>query len=168
MKKLLLWLLVLASAGMIYLFSAQEASVSNQVSGRVVKAVIRIAEPDYHRMPAELQRITFSRYDTIVRKIAHFTEFLLLGLGLSLLLYAYGLKYSPLWACILGGIYACLDEFHQYFVDGRAMRAHDALIDGMGLLCGAALAGLIMLRRRAKKASASRETEEAPAQGEEA
>ena len=163
MKKLLLWLLVLMTAGMIYLFSAQEAPVSGRVSGRVVEAVIRIAEPQYDQMPPQLQRITFSRYDTLVRKTAHFAEFLVLGLGLSLLLYAYRLRFSPLWACILGLIYACLDEGHQLLVEGRAPMVQDVLIDGMGLLSGALLAfaiSALQKRRAARKAAAQPEKKE--------
>jgi VanZ family protein len=75
--------------------------------------------------------------DNLVRKAAHFLEYLVLG---SLLFQGY-LNRSRLWLtalCALGTgiLYAASDELHQYFVPGRHMRLIDLAVDSSGVLVG--------------------------------
>ena len=46
-------------------------------------------------------------------------------------------KFKPVWAVALTSLYAVTDEVHQLFVDGRACRFTDWLIDTAGGLTGA-------------------------------
>jgi VanZ family protein len=69
-------------------------------------------------------------WDTILRKLAHVTEYAILGL---LLLNAVG-REAP--ALALGVGYAISDEFHQHFVSGRHASPIDVAIDSTGLLIG--------------------------------
>ncbi len=69
-----------------------------------------------------------------IRKLAHFTEYLIL----SLLLYR-ALRAGPRWeprtavlALALAGLYAASDELHQWFVPGRTAAVRDCLIDVAG------------------------------------
>jgi len=69
-------------------------------------------------------------WDTILRKLAHVTEFAVLG---ALLLRA---TRRPTLAVVLAGLYAVSDEIHQLFVEGRHGSAVDVGIDTLGALAG--------------------------------
>lgn len=56
-------------------------------------------------------------------------------------------------ACL---VYACTDEFHQYFVDGRGPSSKDVIFDAIGFCCGIILSlaiaeGVGMIIRRKKE-----------------
>jgi VanZ family protein len=69
-------------------------------------------------------------WDTILRKLAHLTEYAILG---ALLLRA--LRH-PAAAVVLAGLYAVTDEVHQLFVEGRHGAPLDVGIDTVGALAG--------------------------------
>lgn len=80
---------------------------------------------------------------TIVRKAAHFTEYLVLGV---LAARAFGL--SPVLAVVLVGVCApSVDETIQLFVPGRVGAVTDVLIDMTGYTTGSALVALVSHRR---------------------
>ena len=99
----------------------------------------------------------------LVRKMAHFTEFFVLGLIVSADLAAIfysrlkarlPLLFSVISASIpLSAICACADECIQLFSDGRAAQLTDVLIDSSGALCGYLLfaAGLLIFTLVSKK-----------------
>jgi VanZ family protein len=69
-------------------------------------------------------------WDLVLRKLAHATEYAVLGF---LLLRALG---SELPAFLAGVAYAASDEVHQHFVRGRHGAAYDVAIDAFGVLLG--------------------------------
>lgn len=73
----------------------------------------------------------------LVRKAAHFLEFLTLGILLTWLLQLSGKRtgYAALW----GLLAACLDEGIQFFVPGRAPGLADVAIDLCGVVTGMVL-----------------------------
>ena len=73
-------------------------------------------------------------WDLVLRKLAHATEYAILG---ALLLRA--LRH-PNWAVALGIAYAISDEIHQSFVPGRQGSPLDVLIDSAGVIAGVVLA----------------------------
>jgi VanZ family protein len=81
-------------------------------------------------------------WDLLLRKLAHFVEFGILG---ALLLRA--LRDVPA-AVLLGAAYAATDEVHQLFVSGRQGSPLDWLIDVAGILAGVALALRLAARTR--------------------
>jgi VanZ family protein len=72
---------------------------------------------------------------TPVRKLAHFTEYFILGILMFSTLKCYGVK-DATFALIICIIYACTDEVHQYFIPGRACRLFDVFIDSLGSFFG--------------------------------
>ena len=69
-------------------------------------------------------------WDLVLRKLAHATEYAVLGL---LLLRATGRE----GVAALGGVaYAITDEIHQHFVPGRHGAVYDVAIDAVGILIG--------------------------------
>lgn len=79
-----------------------------------------------------------------IRKMAHATEYAILGMLMSGAVYAYGVcgKKVVRYAWILATIYAATDEFHQLFVPGRSGQFRDVLLDSTG-----AAVGILILRR---------------------
>ena len=69
-------------------------------------------------------------WDLILRKIAHLSEYAILG---ALLVRAIQ---RPAVAILAGGLYAASDEFHQHFVRGRHAAWYDVLIDTVGVTIG--------------------------------
>jgi len=69
-------------------------------------------------------------WDLVLRKLAHATEYAILGF---LLLRAVGRE--P-WALALGVAYAVSDEVHQHFVAGRHGAPLDVVIDAIGVTAG--------------------------------
>lgn len=89
----------------------------------------------------------------LLRKIAHFTEFALLGMSLSWL---FGmLQKKKLWPFFCGVAAACVDETIQRFVPDRGPSIKDVGIDSCGVLTGMILLyfGYTCIRKRSTKHS---------------
>ena len=85
---------------------------------------------------------------TLVRKIAHFTEFTALGV---LLFWRFAMLGKPGKYAVFSGVaVACIDECIQAFTPDRACRLYDVAIDSMGVLTGIALLhfGYTFLKKR--------------------
>ncbi len=95
----------------------------------------------------------------IVRKCAHFLEYMILGGLVSLTLKEAFPKLRPRPALILliafgiGALYAVTDEFHQTFVSGRSGEVRDVLVDCGGVLLGVVIIAirLVVSRRRSAR-----------------
>lgn len=83
----------------------------------------------------------------LLRKVAHFTEFTVLGLLLRWLFALLRKQYR--YVLPLGMAAACVDETIQFFVPGRSPGLLDVGIDTCGILTGMFLLqiGYLMLRR---------------------
>lgn len=142
-------LAVLAVAIMIFLFSAQDAASSSKTSGGIVDLLIQWFRPDFDALGRRAQRAIRQEYQIAVRKAAHFTEFLLLGFFLRLLLQWLRYRHKNIISWAAGALYAVSDEVHQMFVDGRGPQPLDVGIDSLGVLAGVLLAaGIIRLWRK--------------------
>ncbi len=73
-------------------------------------------------------------WDLVLRKIAHLTEYAILG---GLLLRALGRPLVAV-AIALGALYATSDEIHQHFVRGRHAAWYDVVLDTVGVAVGVA------------------------------
>ena len=85
-----------------------------------------------------------------LRKLAHFTEYLILSTLLYRALAAerrWSLRAAVL-ALTLAGLYSVSDELHQWFGPGRVAAATDCLIDVSGAAAGQ---GLLAARARAQR-----------------
>lgn len=136
---------VIAVMVIIFLFSAQSAEESSELSGQFVEIIIKIFIPDYNNLSLLQQKEINDKIGFIIRKAAHFTEFSLLGfflmLHLSTISHIFGkIKNKTFFLfCIswfFGTFYAVTDEIHQSFVSGRYSSIKDVLIDSSGVLFG--------------------------------
>lgn len=82
---------------------------------------------------------------SVLRKVAHFTEFCWLGLCLSWLTHMLRTKKTEvfLFAASAGVAAACIDEGIQFFIPGRGPGWKDVGIDTAGLLLGIGVITLI-------------------------
>lgn len=71
---------------------------------------------------------------TVIRKLAHFTEFFILGaLASKTFRYTAGkVKGMKLWPIAFCVIFAVSDEIHQLFIEGRSFMVLDIFIDSIG------------------------------------
>lgn len=118
--------------GVIFSFSSDNGDVSENKSDSVILKIYHIFDKD-ELSPKEKQHI-IDLFVTPVRKLAHFSEYFILGLLIISFINEFRqleLKYL-LIAIILCALYAVSDEIHQLFSDGRAGRVLDVLIDTLG------------------------------------
>jgi VanZ family protein len=72
-------------------------------------------------------------WDLVLRKLAHLSEYAVLGALLQRALA------RPSLAILIGGLYAVSDEIHQDFVRGRHAAWYDVVIDTVGVTVGVVL-----------------------------
>ncbi|MGX8698777.1 MAG: VanZ family protein [bacterium] len=129
----------------IFCFSAQPADASSRLSAWVLDVLRSLLRPLLRLFGSASWHGVFKfNAEYLLRKLAHFTEYALLGfLTVRHVLavnrsanvrFAYpgGWLAAWLWAIL----YAAGDEFHQRFVPGRAGQVRDAALDAAGALCG--------------------------------
>lgn len=151
-------LLVLAVMVMIFCFSAQNGQQSGAMSGRITTWVLNLVIPEFSEFSPEKQDAIRSTVGLIIRKLAHFSEYALLGF--SLLLHIHQIEKKTLvrlpwlWAWGIGTLYAASDEFHQGFVAGRGPSVVDVMIDSAGVIAGVLVMLWILYRRRVGKKTA--------------
>lgn len=130
---LVLWMIV------IFLFSNEPASESTKVTHEVTKTVVNlVGNVTGHKVNENEMNTIIDQSFILVRKSAHFLEYLILGLLMFNVLKDYYSidKIVFLLALLLCMIYACSDEFHQLFVFGRSGQMKDVLIDTSGSFLG--------------------------------
>ncbi len=136
-------LFTLALAGCIWFIfsnSMAVADVSSVSSGRVLQllqAVMRRLG-----MPGLAQRLTMH----LVRKLAHFCEYLLEGFLLMLCMRVYSrhpLRHITV-PMLAGVLTALTDETIQLFSEGRSSQVTDVWLDSAGVLAGILAALLLM------------------------
>ncbi len=127
----------------IFYFSSKTAVSSTEQSIGLGERLFRILIPDMDSWPPEQKAAFLESADHFIRKTAHFTEYLILGVLLFCTVNIGGRRASRrgLWkACLLPFVaafcYAVSDEIHQSFVPGRSGQAADVLIDSCGAFAG--------------------------------
>ena len=129
-------LLALTAAMMlgVYLFSAQSGERSSNLSQEALELVRRLL-PGVYELLARGGRPEFA-----LRKLAHLSEYALLGLIVYALLRK---KLSPLPAAVTALVlcvgFAITDEWHQLYVPGRDGNIRDVFIDSAGSSVGIGL-----------------------------
>ena len=135
MKKVFKLMLLILWMILIFCFSNQRADDSSKLSDGVIVKVASIFVKD--NLTDNKKDELIDKYTFIIRKTAHFSVYLILGILSINLLSSFNIKHIIMFSSLFCFIYACTDEFHQLFVNGRAGRFTDVLIDTSG--------GVIML-----------------------
>ena len=144
---------------LIMAFIFIQSALSGELSGKESGFIAGLLAAIFHR---DMENLSF-----FVRKGAHFTEYLFLGVSLSLWIRERvragksrlgnraGGRFRGLspaaWAA--GTAYAVTDEIHQIFVADRSGQIRDVVIDSAGVLAGVLLIRIIRQRNKPEKAS---------------
>lgn len=139
-------LLTMSVLVVIFCFSAQSATDSNGVSRSFTRF---LAE----KMPWLMTKITLRQLNRLLRKLAHFTLYFLLGCGLTGLLRAREKALPALIAVPIGALCAALDELHQSVVPGRGPGVWDVVLDTCGVTVAVGLILLCAFIARGRKAN---------------
>lgn len=136
-RKIILWLFVILWMWVIFSFSAQPATESDEISEGFTKKIVRVIDFADQLSEKEIDLIA-DNLNHIVRKSAHFCAYALLSLLVALLLKEYNFvrHHAMILAVVISGLYACTDEFHQTFVPGRSGEIRDVGIDTLGAIFG--------------------------------
>ena len=119
MKKSISILLVILWMIFIFIMSSFNSTESSNQSNFIINIIINIFNIN-----------TTEILSLIIRKLAHFTEYFILGILVYNMIYNLNKKkYISIIICIL---YAISDEIHQLFVVGRSCNIIDILIDNFG------------------------------------
>lgn len=120
-------------------FSGQSGVDSGKLSYKVTHELIEIVNDisDANLTETEIELYT-EKYHYYVRKLAHFTEYMILAITVAFPLYVYGMRgvCLMLFAGTFCVGFACLDEYHQSFVAGRSPSRRDVFIDSCGVFVG--------------------------------
>lgn len=129
----------------IFGFSSQDAKESSGLSRQVTNTVTKNVK-SIQRLEKSQKEIVLSKIEKIVRKIAHFSIYTLVGILLMALFSTYNMKERNriILSLVIGIIYASSDELHQRFVSGRSGQITDVMIDSFGVLFGILIVMLVM------------------------
>ena len=129
----------------IFGFSSQNAEESGGLSERVTITVTKNVKEIQSLEQTEKERV-LSRIEKVIRKIAHFSIYTLVGFLLMALFSTYDLrdKNRVLASFVIGAIYASSDEIHQRFVAGRSGQVTDVMLDSLGVLFGILILMLVL------------------------
>lgn len=139
--RIILVVLIVLTLLFIWSSSLENAERSSDKSAAVVEVVKPIVDPK--------DKIDDGLFVNIVRKLAHFTEFALLGAEVYLLFMTFDRWKKmtlPSFALPIGLSFICAvtDELLQLTSDGRSCEFLDIMIDLGGIVAGTVLALLIL------------------------
>ncbi len=149
-KKLIYTVLLIMLLLVIFLFSNQTANKSQSTSDKVASGIVDIVETvSKNSIKKDKRKSIIENTRFLVRKTAHFTLYFILGIIVYLLFTSYGVKKIVFYSIMFCFIYACSDEIHQLFLDGRTAKILDVCID----TCGSSLAVICLFHLQKFKKS---------------
>lgn len=129
-------ILLLTIFATIFRFSNQNGDKSLGLSKAITEKIVVIMDKAHHIEDMEKLKNAINK---IIRKIAHFSLYTLVGIvSMSLMNIALksSIKIKAIISLIIGAVYAITDEIHQIFVVGRTASITDVLIDTSGVIVG--------------------------------
>lgn len=143
--RVILIILLIGTFSIIFGFSSQDSEKSSGISRKVTEIITNPIKSIQEKPQQEKEQI-LSRIESVVRKIAHFSIYTVVGFLLMALFSTYKLeemnRFS--YSLIIGVVYASSDEIHQCFTPGRGPQITDVIIDTMGVLLGILLVMLVI------------------------
>ena len=141
----ILVLFLFCTFGMIFNFSNQDSEKSGSASQKVTEAITKDIKSIQKLNKNEKAKV-IDKIEDVIRKIAHFLLYGLVGFLLMSLLITYNIneKNKIISTVTIGAIYAISDEFHQSFIPGRSGQASDVFLDTLGTTVGGLLILLII------------------------
>lgn len=150
-KKVILYSLLIIWMTIIFIFSHQKSDESTKESSRVIDLIITITEKiNNKKIDDATKEEIYDKLSYPVRKIAHVTVYLILGIITCnlVLLYKINIKEVIILSILICALYASSDEIHQIFVSGRSGKVIDVLLDTCGSTLGILLTYTIYSKNR--------------------
>ena len=148
MKKIISFIVLILWMIVIFSFSSADVNKSTGTSDKVITTMIEIKDKiTNNETPNNEKEIIVKNSSFYIRKIAHITEYLILGFLIFNLLKQYSVT-NIYYAIGLSILYSCTDEFHQLFISGRSGSIRDILIDSIGILIGTYLYKLLFIKNK--------------------
>ena len=148
MKKIISFIVLILWMIVIFSVSSADANKSTGTSDKVITTMIEIKDKiTNNETPNNEKEIIVKNSSFYIRKIAHITEYLILGFLMFNLLKQYSVT-NIYYAIGLSILYSCTDEFHQLFINGRSGSIRDVLIDTIGILIGTYLYKLLFIKNK--------------------
>lgn len=124
-RKIIYWSLLIAWMILIFVMSNQPAKVSDSQSIIVLELFLKLG--------VDINGIFGDLANFVVRKFAHFIEYMILALfAFNALKLYFNLEHVSIITIVFVFLYACSDEIHQLFVLGREGAIRDVIIDTCG------------------------------------
>ncbi|MDE6656802.1 MAG: VanZ family protein [Anaeroplasmataceae bacterium] len=152
-KRSVFIIIALIWMGVIFYFSHQNGVSSSKMSSGITRWVVNTFVPNFSNMTKAEQSVILKDTGFVIRKLAHYAEYGVLGFFLFSAVYVFTDNEKIIFpiVSILGVLYAVSDEFHQSFIGGRAPTVKDVLIDSIGLLTVLLLIGIFLNIKRLRK-----------------
>ncbi len=153
MKKNLILFLIIICISFIFSNSLLNADQSKKESSKITIAIQKVVDTLYKdNTPEKVAYFFKTTFNNILRDLAHFIEFFVLGI--LTMLYSYRFKSTVLKRSSLVLLFciliALIDETIQFFSPGRAFEFYDLLLDSFGSIIGGIL---ILLLWKIRKSS---------------
>lgn len=136
LKKIISLIFVIFWMIIIFWFSAMDGKESNSKSKKTIDNVITEIANVIHINNSE--KINLTTLNVYLRKCMHGSVYFILSIFVFNSLRVFGVKRkkSLILTIIILFLYACTDELHQVFVDGRNGKVLDIFIDMIGASIG--------------------------------
>ena len=145
---------LIGTFSIIFGFSNQDSKTSGGISQKVTEFIIKFI-PSIQQKEENQREEVIDIIESVIRKIAHFSIYTLVGFLLMSLMGTYKIKEINQigTSLIIGVIYASTDEIHQAFIPGRGPQITDVMLDSLGVLTGIFISMLLIeiIRRITKK-----------------
>ena len=143
--RVILIIALIGTFSIIFGFSNQDSKTSGGISQKVTEFIIKFI-PSIQQTEENQKEEIIDRIESVIRKIAHFSIYTLVGFLLMSLMGTYKMKEIDQigTSLIIGVIYASTDEIHQAFIPGRGPQITDVMLDSLGVLTGIFIAILLL------------------------
>ena len=136
-KRIIFILMLVVTFYVIFNFSAQDGETSGNISRKVTEIVVEILSK-IKTMDFNLKLHYIEKLHPIIRKIAHFSIYTLVGFSVMGFMCTFDIRniLKFIISIAIGVTYAITDEIHQGFTPGRYPSVVDVCIDSAGVLTG--------------------------------
>lgn len=138
-RKVFYFILIVFWMIFIFCLSDQPALDSTELSdGFISNTIVRVYKFFDKNISSDELALIKNKYTHPVRKMAHFTIYMILGILVTLFVREYNIDF---YSCLIISLLICLlysisDEVHQLFVLGRSGELRDVFIDTSGSFIG--------------------------------
>ena len=147
--KIIRAMLIVMLLGIFYIifgFSGQEGEKSGSISRQITEAITKNINQIQNKTE-EQKEIALKKIEHVIRKLAHFSLYTVVGILMMSLMSTYSIKQMKRYGASLGVgiIYAISDEIHQSFIPDRTPAVGDVFIDTCGVVFGIILVRIFIM-----------------------